>query len=215
MKNYDDLSFLAQRLDNQDPDHMAMNGKALAAEEVDKRRELDRHISKVSLDGSQVHSEGYHAAFLLQNEFLLKTPSDQRDDAGRIAPILCYGHVSGKEPKSWPCEVVEAMTDFAGSIGRTVSEKEAAQRGAKAIIKRKRRNNRFRFTRKTAFALSGLWIIYWIIRFLINAFSMALTFAIGSIIQSMLISAFRMVSKPAIVLSGFWIIYWIAFKRHS
>ena len=210
-----DLSFLAQRLDNQDPDHMAIhkNGRLveLAEGDMDKSQKLDRHISKVSLDGSQVHSEGYHAALLLKNEFLLKTPSDQRDDAGRIAPILCHGHVSGKEPESWPCEVVEALTGFAGSIDRTISEKEEARRGVKAILKRKRRNSRLW---KIAFVLSGIGIIYWTIRFLINVLFMVLTFAIGSIIQSMLINAFRMVLKPAFVLSGIGIVCWIVFKKY-
>ncbi len=167
MKNLD-LSFLAQRLDNQDPDHMELNGCRLAEEDVDKRQKLDRQISEVSWDGSQVFSEGYHAAFLLDDKFLLKTPSDQRDEAGRIAPILCYGRVPPEPSESWPGDVVEALIAFAGRIGRTVSEKsaEVARRAVEAVVKKKRRNGiRRKALWITAFAvgLSVVWIIYWIL----------------------------------------------------
>ena len=214
MKNLD-LSFRAQRLDNQDPDYMELNQKRLAEEDVTERQKLARQISEVSLGGSQVFSEGYHAAFLLDDKFLLDTPSDQLDEAGRIAPIICYGRVPPKPPESWPGDVVEALTGFARSIDGTVSEKDTARRGVKAIVKRKRRNSRLRFARKIAFGLSGIGILYWVIRFLYNAFCMALTLAIGSIVQSLLINALRMVLKPAIVLSGIGIVYWIVFKKHG
>ena len=171
MKNLD-LSFLAQRLDNQDPDHMAIQNRddfiELAEEDMDKREKLDRQIAKVSLDGSQVYLEGHHAAFLLKNEFLLETPSDQRDEAGRIAPILCYGRVPPEPSESWPGDVVEALIAFAGHIGRTVSEKsaEVARCAVGAVVKKKRRNSiRRRSLWITAFAvgLSVVWIIYWLL----------------------------------------------------
>ena len=167
MKNLD-LSFLSQRLDNQDPDHMELNGCQLAEEDVDKRQKLDRQISEVSWDGSQVFSEEYHAAFLLDDKFLLKTPSDQRDEAGRIAPILCYGRVPPEPSELWPGDVVEALIAFAGRISRTVSEKsaEVARRAVETVVKKKRRN---RIRRKaqwiTVFAvgLAVVWIIYWLL----------------------------------------------------
>ena len=167
-----DLSFLAQRLDNQDPDHMAIQDRddlvELAEEDVDKRGKLDRQISEVSWDGSQVFSKEHHAAFLLDDKFLLKTPSKERDEAGRIAPILCYGRVPSEPSESWPGDVVDALIAFAGRIKRTVPEKsaEVARRAVEAVIKKKRHN---RIRRKaqwiTAFAvgLSVVWIIYWLL----------------------------------------------------
>ena len=115
------LSFLAQRLDNQDPTHMELNQRPLAEGNVAERQELARQVSEVSIDGSQVFSEESHAAFLLDDKFLLETPSDQLDDAGRIAPIICYGRVPETPPVSWSSDVVKAVVEFAERIGRTVS----------------------------------------------------------------------------------------------
>lgn len=132
------LSFIAQRLDNQDPDHMELEGCRLREEDGDERQKLDRQISEVSWDGSQVFSEEHHAAFLLDDKFLLKTPPKERDEAGRISPILCYGRVPPEPSKSWPGDVVKELIAFAGRIERTVQEKSAkvAQRAVEAVVKK-------------------------------------------------------------------------------
>ena len=65
------LSFLAQRLDNQDPTHMELNQRPLAEGNVAERQELARQISEVSLDGSQVFYEESHAAFFTRRQVSL------------------------------------------------------------------------------------------------------------------------------------------------
>ena len=162
------LSFRAQRLDNQDPDHMEIGQYSLAEEDVAERQELAQKISEVSLHGSEVFPEGSHVAFLLNDKFLLKTPSDQLDDAGRIAPIITYGCVPDEPPESWPDDVVEALTAFAGRIGRTVCKKNAkvAQCAMEAVLKKKRHDSIRRkalWTVVVAILLvvifGGLWIL--------------------------------------------------------
>lgn len=162
------LSFIAQRLDNQEPDHMELEGRRLTEEDVDKRQKLDRQISEVSWDGSQVVSKEHHAAFLLDDKFLLKTPPKERDEAGRISPILCYGRVPPKPSESWPDDVVKELIAFAGRIKRTVPEKsaEVARCAVKAVVKKKRRNSvRRKALWGTAFAvgLAVFWVLYWLI----------------------------------------------------
>ena len=163
------LSFRAQRLDNQDPDHMEIDQHLLAEKEGTKRQELANSISEVSLKGKEIFSEkGFHTAFLLGDKFLLETPSDQLDDAGRIATIITYGRVPDEPPESWSCDVVESLTAFAGRIGRTVSKKKmkVARRAIEAIIKKKQRNTlRRRALWATVFAISlvVICIIYWIV----------------------------------------------------
>ena len=154
------LSFRAQRLDNQDPDHMELDQRPLAEEDVAERQELARQISKVSLDGSQVFSKESHAAFLLDNKFLLKTPSDQKDDAGRIAPIVCYGRVPEPPPASWSGDVVKSVVGFAERIGRTVSPKsqEIAGRGVDAILAGAQKQNRMRVMGKMLWGAGALLI---------------------------------------------------------
>ena len=140
------LSFRAQRLDNQDPDHMELYQHPLAEEDVAERQKLARQISKVSLDGSQVFSEGSHAAFLLDDKFLLETPSDELDDAGRIAPIVCYGRVPEPPPASWSGDVVKAVVGFAERIGWKVSaeSQEVAGHGVDAILEEAQKKSRMR-----------------------------------------------------------------------
>ncbi len=145
MKNLS-LSFLAQRLDNQDPTHMELNQCPLAEGNVAERQELARQISEVSLGGYQVFSEGSHTAFLLDDKFLLETPPDQLDDAGRITPIVCYGRVPESPPVSWSGDVVKAVVGFAERIGRTISPKnqEIAGRGVDAILEEAQKKSRIR-----------------------------------------------------------------------
>ncbi len=161
MKNFA-LSFRAQRLDNQDPDHMELDQRPLAEEDVAERQGLARQISGVSLDGSQVFSEESHAAFLLDDKFLLKTPPDQLDDAGRISPIVCYGRVPEPPPASWSGDVVKAVVGFAERIGRTISPKsqEIAGRGVDAILAKAERRSRMRtMMRKVLWGVGGLVIV--------------------------------------------------------
>lgn len=134
----DNLSFRAQSLDNQAPDPIENNKCLLREDDVAERQDLIQKISEVSLNGVEVFSEDSHTALLHGNKFLLKTPSDQLDEAGRIAPILCYGRVPNKSPESWSSDVVNAMVGFAERIGRTVSEEsqEIARRGTVAIEKK-------------------------------------------------------------------------------
>ena len=166
------LSFLAQRLDNQDPTHMELNQRPLAEENVVERQGLARQVSEISLDGSQVFSEDSHAAFLLDDRFLLDTPSDQSDDAGRIAPIVCYGRVPEPPPVSWSDDVVKAVVGFAERIGRTVSPKsqEIASRGVEAILTEAQKKGRIRVMGKMLWGAGALLIasVYYVIKLTIK-----------------------------------------------
>ena len=156
------LSFLAQRLDNQDPTHMELNQRPLAEGNVAERQELARQVSEVSIDGSQVFSEESHAAFLLDDKFLLETPSDQLDDAGRIAPIICYGRVPETPPVSWSSDVVKAVVEFAERIGRTVSARSQriAGRGVDAILAETQKKSRMHVTGKALWGVGVLLIAF-------------------------------------------------------
>ncbi len=171
MKNLD-MSFRAQSLDNQAPDPMELNQRPLAEEDVAERQELARQISEVSLGGSEVFSEEYHTAFLLEDKFLLETPSDQLDDAGRISPIVCYGRVPDQPPVSWSGDVVKAVVGFAERIGRTISPKsqEIAGRGVDAILTEAQKKGRIRVMGKMLWGAGALLIasVYYVIKLTIK-----------------------------------------------
>lgn len=156
------LWFRAQSLDNQSPDPVEFNNQRITEEDVGKRQELAQKISKVSLDGTQVFAEGSHAASLHGNKFLLKTPSDQLDDAGRIAPLLCYGCVPDELPVSWSSDVIKAMIGFAERIGRTVSPKnqEITGRGVDAILTETQKKSRMHVTGKALWGVGVLLIAF-------------------------------------------------------
>ena len=156
------LSFRAQSQDNQAADPVEINEQSLTEEDLSKR------ISKVSLKGTKVFSEGVHTAFLHDEEFILQTPSDQSDEAGRMSPILCYGHVPDAPQESWPRDVIKAVVGFAGSIGRTISgeNQKKAHHGVEAILKKKQRNRRHReilLWSAVMAVLSVVVIVLWII----------------------------------------------------
>ena len=146
MKNNLVLSFSAQSLDNQSLDPVEVNGHFLAKEKLIARQKFAKKISKVSLNGTEVFSEGSHTAFLYGDKFLLETPSDQLDNDGRVAPILCHGHVPDEPSESWADDVVNAIVGFAGRIGRTISDdkQEMAHRGVEAILEKQKKNRRRR-----------------------------------------------------------------------
>ena len=130
------LSFLAQSLDNLSPDPIEVDGHE--AKDQEERQRLVQHISQVSISGTRVFSEDFISAFRRGDEFILEIPSDRKDSAGRIAPIICYGHVSKEPDQSWPDDVVDAIRAFASSIGRGVSDQAAARRGIEAVLKKNR-----------------------------------------------------------------------------
>lgn len=162
------LSFYAQSLDDRSPDHVEVNNRLLT--EDDECQDLAQKISEVSLNGDEVFSKNWHSAFLLDNKFLLETPSDERDDADRIAPILCYGHVPDEPPVSWSIDVVNAMVRFAERIGRKVSDdsRERACEGVKAILEAEKKNQ-LRMRRKML-GVTALLIVLGVVSILWGTF---------------------------------------------
>lgn len=156
------LWFRAQNLDNQSLDPMAVvnlmenelikdeNKRYLLEKDVAGRQQLAQEISEVSSKGEEIFFKNSHSAFLHGDKFLLKTPSDQLDESGRIAPLLCYGHVPNDLPESWSGKVVDLLVDFAEGIERTVSDKSqrVAREGAQKIVEKIKRRRRVEKTLK-------------------------------------------------------------------
>ncbi len=138
------LSFSAQHLDNQSLDPMKIGKDFLTEEKIDERQKLAEKISEISLKGEEVFSKNSHFAFLYHDKFLLETPSDQLDDGGRIAPLLCYGHVPDEPRESWSIEVVDSLVVFAKSIKRTVSDESqrVALEGVQKIVEERKRRRK-------------------------------------------------------------------------
>ncbi len=157
--------FLAQRLDNREIDHIELDGYLLNEMDVNDREAVDLKISEISMNGVQIFTENSHTASVRKDMFLLKTPSDQLDNAGRIAPIITYGHIPDKISSSWSSDVLNSLTKFAGRIDRTISKKnmEIAQRAMQYVIAKTSRDRIFRNSIWTGFGIIIIAIIYWIL----------------------------------------------------
>lgn len=134
------LSFRAQSLDNRSVDPVETDNQRRPQDDHIERRKFAEQISRVSLDGRLVFTNGIHAVHLLGDEFLIKLPSIERDVAGRVAPILCYGTLPDEPIDSWPDEVVESIAGFARRIERTISaeSRQIARDGVRELVTARR-----------------------------------------------------------------------------
>ena len=163
------LSFSAQHLDNQSLDPMKIGKYFLTEEKMDERQKLAEKISEVSLKGEEVFFKNSHFAFLYHDKFLLETPSDQLDDGGRIAPLLCYGQVPDEPRESWSVEVVESLVVFAKSIKRTVSDESqrVALEGVQKIVeesKRWRRRKVEKILKPLGLGAAAIAVLAWVMK---------------------------------------------------
>jgi len=108
-------------LDNTSPDHFEVRGRVLDAADTSQRQEAVSFVSSVvrrekwtfKERGMRLTADGSH--------FLLEVPSEQRDSAGRTAPIVCCGDYEATICEALGASTAVALNDFAKRIGRTLS----------------------------------------------------------------------------------------------
>ena len=78
----------------------------------------------------QLTADGQH--------FIIEVPSDQRDAAGRTAPIICHGAYGPDAVDELGATVSDGLAGFAAHIGRTLTSGQLEQaRDAFAALKKK------------------------------------------------------------------------------
>lgn len=110
--------FWAQALDNLSPDQMSMGGKYLLSDDYKEREKVVSTVSntiktgacKFEADGIKLTANNTH--------FVMEVISDEKDSAGRSAPIVCHGIYDLSEINSLSKLVATDFTDFANHIGR-------------------------------------------------------------------------------------------------
>lgn len=113
------LRFWAQALDNTSPDHFDMRGEPLAPDDSAARQEIVSRVSRVARSGSRVFQRDGVRLLADGRHFVVEVASVQRDEAGRIAPVVCYGSCSRNDTLPVD-ETVVAIVEFAAGIGRSV-----------------------------------------------------------------------------------------------
>lgn len=114
------LTFWAQALDNKSPDHIGIGGEAVPPEDTFRREESVSLVSSVVKGGACVFQERGMQLTADDDKFVVEVPSLERDQAGRSAPIVCYGGYGAEIDDALAKEVCTGFHDFAKRIGRTV-----------------------------------------------------------------------------------------------
>lgn len=117
----DKLILWAQALDNLSPDHFQMRGLELEIDNSNDRQEAVSLASKVTKFGVCIFDNGGVKLTIYRQHFVVKVLSIERDCAGRLAPIICYGGYStDSDINTISDSVAAAIGEFALKIGRNI-----------------------------------------------------------------------------------------------
>lgn len=154
----------AQALDNSSPDHIAVRGAALDAEDSLRRQEAVSLVSHVIKDGVRIFESRGVRLTADNRHFIVEIPSAQRDLAGRTAPIVCCGEYDSSFEETLGAKVADTLNEFARRIGRNLhSEQLELVRGSFAELKKKLlRRTLVRAATRTATVLALLMLTYWL-----------------------------------------------------
>jgi hypothetical protein len=134
----ENLVYWAQALDNASPDQIDLRGEELSSEDTIRRQEAVSMVSSVVKSGWRIFSEGGVQLTADGHRFVAEVPSAQRDEAGRIAPIVCCGEYGNRIDEVFVESVAVGIDDFAHRIGRTIDpEHFKITRRAFAVLKKK------------------------------------------------------------------------------
>lgn len=149
------FSYWAQALDNASSDHILLYGEELSPDDPVRRQEAVKLVSAVVKQGVRLFDSGGLQLTADSQHFVVEIPSAQRDLAGRIAPIICYGEYNDSVIEGLGAEVFAGLTEFGLSIGRTLRpEYSNLTREAFAALKKK--SSRTRLARVATIGLLAL-----------------------------------------------------------
>jgi hypothetical protein len=127
-------------------------------------------MSSVVNSGSRIFSERGVELSEDGHRFVVKVPSEQPDQAGRTAPIVCYGEYDAHIDEALGASVAAGIKDFAHRIGRTIhSDDVKVTQNAFTVLKKKLLRRRLvRRLTIGALALTLLALIYVLVLVLVQ-----------------------------------------------
>ena len=114
------FTFWAQALDNSSLDHIEMRGEELLPVDSKRRERAVSLMSSVMKSGTRVFQNMGVQLTANDQQFVIEVPSAQRDQAGRIAPIVCYGEYNSAAGAALGVSVVAGLEAFRKRIGRNI-----------------------------------------------------------------------------------------------
>jgi len=115
-----DFILSAQALDNVSSDPVSFYGEQLGPDDAARRQQAQSSISDVTANGKVVHEQDGVQLKTYRKHFVLEVWSAERDEAGRIAPIVCYGDYGATPEQELGSKAATAVEDFATRIGRSL-----------------------------------------------------------------------------------------------
>lgn len=153
----------AQALDDISPDHFDVHGKDLDPDDTVQRQAAVSSVSSVIKSGSRIFEQNGVLLTANAHHFVVEVSTAQRDPAGRIAPIVCYGDYDATVGDALGASAANALEDFAKRIGRTLAPEhfEIAQASFDSL---KKKSLRTRLVRTVGSGAVGLVLlaIYWL-----------------------------------------------------
>ena len=115
------LSFWAQALDNTSPDHF-MQDEHMLDDDSQGRQGIAQSVSRVKSNGSRAYDESGVILVVHRTEFVLEFPCEERDDSGRVSPIVCHGTFGDRASAELNAFVINEAKRFALEAHRPLSE---------------------------------------------------------------------------------------------
>jgi len=141
-----DLYFWAQSLDNQAPDVIFKNGKALSDDE--SRQKLVSEIYEVPKSNIEVLPAD--AAVTIRYsypKFVIEAIPIEKDHLDRLAPIIIYAELPNKIPENWVESVHSDIQNLVSTkLERNLDESAliAIKKGLSKILKKHTEDSRFK-----------------------------------------------------------------------
>jgi hypothetical protein len=133
------MRFIAQNLDNESDDIVAINRELLNPIATSDRVAVVSHLSRGTSEGKAFKQQGSIVVWRNASYWVLKITPEVLDSAGRRAPFLC-GIEDDEilDSDEWPSRALEEIEWFCGEVGRELGESGWSDlKGALSYIKKK------------------------------------------------------------------------------
>lgn len=137
--------FWAQSLDNKSPDVFAADRPTnlVAADDEHTRTAIVTRVSKASR-GALIGPVAGVIAHLAGSEFMIKAPCEERDVAGRLAPLVAVGSIPAGSSESFAGDIAGKFREFAATTNRRLlpATLSAIESLVRAVLEKKKRRTR-------------------------------------------------------------------------
>lgn len=151
-------AFQAQSLDNSSPDHLRLAG---AAEELrgSARAQVYSTMAGISSQGKLLFAQDGVRLLFKGNSAVLQVVPEERDKAGRLAPVMCWIEQDGVDAsKPQPADAVwSSIADFSAAIGRSFSASTRSAVGEALELFEKKKSTSGRLMVSKAKPLQWRW----------------------------------------------------------